>query len=161
MDEITVGKTLDKLRPDKAAGPDDLSPRLLAELKEELCHPVTKIMKASFDTGVVPDDWKTANVCPIFKKGSKSQIGNYRPVSLTSQICKLYETVIRDAIVLHLESNGLLSHSNMVSEKVDHASVTFWNFWTMLLKIWTTITVSMSYIWTLPRPSTRSPIADY
>ena len=71
MDEITVGKTLDKLRPDKAAGPDDLSPRLLAELKEELCHPVTKIMKASFDTGVVPDDWKTANVCPIFKKGSK------------------------------------------------------------------------------------------
>ena len=74
IDEITVGKTLDKLRPDKAAGADDLSPRFLAELKEELCHPVTKIMKASFDTGVVPDDWKTANVCPIFKKGSRSQI---------------------------------------------------------------------------------------
>ena len=45
------------------------------------------------------------------RKGAKSQIGNYCPVSLTSQICKLYETVIRDAIVLHLESNGLLSHS--------------------------------------------------
>jgi len=72
---------------------------------------VTKIMKASFDTGVVPDDWKTANVCPIFKKGSKSQIGNYRPVSLTSQICKVFETVICDAIVLHLKSNGLLDHS--------------------------------------------------
>jgi len=68
-------------------------------------------MKASFDTGVVPDDWKTANVCPIFKKGSKSQIGNYRPVSLTSQICKVFETVICDAIVLHLKSNGLLDHS--------------------------------------------------
>ena len=75
-----MGNTLDKLRPDKA-GADDLSPRFLAELKEELSlgdenHEAYDafIMKASFDTGVVPDDWKTANVCPIFKKGSKSQI---------------------------------------------------------------------------------------
>jgi len=65
-------------------------------MKEEFCHPETKGMKASLDTGVVPDDWKTANVCPIFKKGSKSHIGNYRPVSLTSQICKLFKTIIRD-----------------------------------------------------------------
>ena len=51
-------------------------------------------------------------MCALYlRKGAKSQIGNYCPVSLTSQICKLYETVIRDAIVLHLESNGLLSHS--------------------------------------------------
>jgi len=60
---------------------------------------------------VVPDDWKTANVCPIFKKGTKNQTGNYRPVSLTSQICKLFVTVIRDAMLLHLEGNGLLNHS--------------------------------------------------
>ena len=53
------------------------------------------IMKASLETGVVPDDWKAANVTPIFKKGSKSEIGNYRPVSLTSQICKLLEMIIR------------------------------------------------------------------
>ena len=45
-------------------------------------------------------------MCPIFKKGS--QIGNYR---LTSQICKLFETVVRDAIVPHLEGNTLLNHS--------------------------------------------------
>lgn len=69
------------------------------------------IMKASLETGVVPDDWKAANVTPIFKKGSKSEIGNYRPVSLTSQICKLLEMIIRDSLVEHLDSNSLISAS--------------------------------------------------
>ena len=59
------------------------------------------IMKASLETGVVPDDWKAANVTPIFKKGSKNEIGNYRPVTLTSQICKLLEMIIRDSLVEH------------------------------------------------------------
>jgi len=44
----------------------------------------------------VPDDWKKANVSPIFKKGNRQSLENYRPVSLTSQICNLFETVIRD-----------------------------------------------------------------
>ena len=76
-------KKLDKLRPDKAAGADDLSPRVLYELKDEICYPVMLIMKASLESGVVPEDWKAANVSPIFKKGNKSKVENYRPVSLT------------------------------------------------------------------------------
>jgi len=68
-------------------------------------------MKASLESGVVPADWKDANVTPIFKKGSKSQVGNYRPVSLTSQIGKMFESVIRDAIVDHLDRNRLLNSS--------------------------------------------------
>ena len=69
------------------------------------------IMKASLETDVVPDDWKAANVTPIFKKGSKNEIGNYRPVSLTSQICKLLEMIIRDSLVEHLDSNSLITAS--------------------------------------------------
>jgi len=69
------------------------------------------IVKASLETGVVPDYWKASNVTPIFKKGSKSEIGNYRPVSLTSQICKLLEMIIRDSLVEHLDSNNLISAS--------------------------------------------------
>ena len=109
IDEAMTRKGLDRLRPDKAAGVDDLSPRLLLELKDEICYPLTKIMLQSYNSGVVPEDWKSANVTPIFKTGSKAQVKNYRPVSLTSQICKLFEWIVRDGIVSHLESNSLIS----------------------------------------------------
>lgn len=68
IDEATAGKKLDKIRPDKAAGTDESSPRILNELKEEIWYPVLSIMASSIDTGVVPDDWKTAYVTPTFKK---------------------------------------------------------------------------------------------
>ena len=71
------------------------------------------IWRKSLDEGSVPIDWKTANVRPIFKKGSRKEAGNYRPVSLTSQICrpKLLESVVRDSIVNHLETNKLIADS--------------------------------------------------
>jgi predicted transcriptional regulator len=59
--------------------------------------------------GCIPDDWRTANIVPIFKAGSRSKAENYRPVSLTSQICKVFESLIRDVIVDHLEANNLLN----------------------------------------------------
>ena len=59
----------------------------------------------------VPSDWKYANVTPIFKKGDKSDPGNYRPISLTSQICKVLESIICDNIVNHLNKHTLLLQS--------------------------------------------------
>ena len=59
----------------------------------------------------VPTDWKHANVTPIFKKGDKSDPGNYRPISLTSQICKVLESILRDNIVNHLNTHTLLLKS--------------------------------------------------
>ena len=59
--------------------------------------------------GEIPDDWKKANVSAIFKKGAKSLAENYRPISLTSLVCKLMETFVKDAILSHLLENKLLS----------------------------------------------------
>ena len=111
FNEVVVRQKLEKLRADKASGVDELSPRILTELKDEICHPVTVIMKSSFDTGVVPDDWRTANVTPIFKKGNRNKVENFRPVSLTSQIGKLFEMIVRDSLVEHLDKNGLINAS--------------------------------------------------
>ena len=61
--------------------------------------------------GCIPTDWKIANVTPIFKKGSKLKPDNYRPVSLTSVICKVMESLIRDDIMQHLSINNLIFSS--------------------------------------------------
>ena len=107
----TLKKVLDKFRCDKAGGTDELSSRLLVELKEVISYPVVTIISESLRTGIVPDDWKTANVTPIFKKGNCQRVDNYRPVSLTSLIAKACETVIRDAILDHLDRHQLIMDS--------------------------------------------------
>ena len=59
--------------------------------------------------GKLPDQWKCANVTPLFKKGARGNPSNYRPVSLTSIPCKVMEKIIRDAMFSHMEENGILS----------------------------------------------------
>ena len=101
-----INKKLISLWADKAAGDDNLSPRILKAVSDEIAYPVAMIFRRSLDIGCVPHDWRTANVTPIFKKGSRHQAGNYRPVSLTSQICKVVESIVR-----HLNDNNLIINS--------------------------------------------------
>ena len=91
-------------REDKSPGADDLSPRLLKRISEEIAYPVTILFSQSMSEGAVPHDWKIANVTPIFKKGSQRQPENYRPVSVTSQLSKVMESVVTDIITGHLDT---------------------------------------------------------
>jgi hypothetical protein len=84
---------------------------MLKELRYEIAEPLVKIFTKSLEQGVVPRDWKEAVVTPIYKKGAKADPGNYRPVSLTSVPCKIMESVLKDAIMNHLQANNLISHS--------------------------------------------------
>ena len=106
-----VRQKLDALKPDSAAGPDVISARFIKETAGILCCPLSMVFRRSMDEGVVPDDWRKANITPIFKSGSKMSPGNYRPVSLTCIICKMMESIIKDDIVLHL-SNYHLIHAS-------------------------------------------------
>jgi len=69
------------------------------------------VFTKSMEEGIVPADWRDANVTPIFKKGAKSSPSNYRPVSLTSVSCRVMESLIRDAITSHLTANKLIKKS--------------------------------------------------
>jgi hypothetical protein len=100
-----VKKKIAELRTDVAAGPDSIGPRLLKELTDQLAPALVIIFQRSMAEGIVPEDWKEANVTPIFKKGKKSCPSNYRPVSLTSVCCKIMESVVRDAVTKHLSVN--------------------------------------------------------
>ena len=104
-----VLKYLRELNTSKACGPDDCHPFFLKQCSEELYKPLCVIFQKSVDEGVLPHDWKTANVTCIFKKGDKSDPSNYRPVSLTSIVCKILEKIFREVLVNHLSSHGLLS----------------------------------------------------
>jgi hypothetical protein len=82
--EVTRGKVLKKikkLRPDSAAGPDGIHPRLLIECAELLSEPLAIIFNKSLGEKYVPPDWKEAVITPIYKKGKRTDPGNYRPVS--------------------------------------------------------------------------------
>ena len=97
----------------KATGPDELPARLLKELNNELSPILVVLFQASLNQGKVPQDWKLANVTPLFKKGDKSDPDNYRPVSLTSITCKLLEHIIYSKIVSHLDKyNALCPHQH-------------------------------------------------
>ena len=95
----------------KAFYADKISAKILIELKEELSIPLCIIFNKSLKEGSVPDDWKLANVSPIFKKGNRDNPGNYRPISLTCIICKVMESILRDHIMAHLDLHKLLRQS--------------------------------------------------
>ncbi|XP_043246619.1 uncharacterized protein LOC122394102 [Amphibalanus amphitrite] len=67
--------------------------------------------RESLDTGILPEDWTSANVVPIYKKGSKDDPSNYRPVSLTPVPCKVLEAIIRDRLMEHLQAEGLITEA--------------------------------------------------
>jgi hypothetical protein len=114
MDDIIISeegvkKLLKNLNPNKASGPDGISPHVLKELAEEIAPILTTLFQSSLSTGDLPADWKDALVTPIFKKGEHYDPANYRPVSLTCVACKLLEHVVVSGIVNYLDTNEILS----------------------------------------------------
>jgi hypothetical protein len=111
IDEATVYSKLCKININKSPGSDNLHPKLLFELRDQLVGPLTRLFRKSLVTGVVPYEWKDARVSPLFKKGKRDKPENYRPVSLTSIIGKIFEAIIKDNIVEHLEKYKILNSS--------------------------------------------------
>ncbi|KAK4823951.1 hypothetical protein QYF61_008337 [Mycteria americana] len=100
-----VSDPLHHLDTHKSMGPDDIHPRVLKELADVLTKPLSIIYQQSWLTGEVPVEYRLANVIPIYRKGWKEDMGNYRPVSLTSVPGKLMEQIVLSAITWHVENN--------------------------------------------------------
>ncbi|CAM4585984.1 unnamed protein product [Lepidochelys kempii] len=109
--EEVVRDYLEKVDVHKSMGPDALHPEVLKELADMIAEPLAIIFEKSWQSGEVPDDWKKANVVPIFKKGKEEDPGNYRPVSLTSVPGKIMEHVLKDSILKHLEERKVIRNS--------------------------------------------------
>uniref|UniRef100_A0A8C3J464 Reverse transcriptase domain-containing protein n=1 Tax=Calidris pygmaea TaxID=425635 RepID=A0A8C3J464_9CHAR len=107
VEEDQVRDHLAKLDIHKSMGPDGMHPRVLRELADVIARPLSIIFEKSWRTGEVPEDWRKANITPVFKKG-KEDPGNYRPVSLTSVPGKVMERLILDVISKQVEERGVI-----------------------------------------------------
>ena len=102
-------KALLNLNVNKSPGPDNFHPKLLKHSAKSLAKPLKILFDKTLLEGKLPLDFKLAEVRPIFKKGIKTSPGNYRPVSLTSIVCKLMESFIKKSLNEHLINNNILS----------------------------------------------------
>lgn len=108
-DDIILDK-LNNLKVNKSPGPDSLHPRILHEVRHQLITPLRLLFDTSYKTGILPCEWKVANTVPIYKKGTKTEVNNYRPVSLTNVICKVMESIIRDHVLKYFLVNDFFSN---------------------------------------------------
>ena len=89
-----VANKINNIKENKSPGVDGIAPKIPEETVEQICTP--HVFNMSLQEGIVPLEWKEANIIPLFKTGSRNKSVNYRPVSLTSVIYKVLETIIRD-----------------------------------------------------------------
>jgi len=110
FDCIDIAKRLKNLNVNKSEGPDDIQPRVLSENSDVLDYPLKLISEKSYSLSKLPSDWRSGNITTIFKKGSRLDTSNYRPVSITRICCKIMESIIRDYITTHLINNRMFSN---------------------------------------------------
>ena len=91
-----VKDKLERLNEGKTPGHEKWHPVILKNLADVIAEPLSILFQKSLNEGVVPSQWLKAIITAIHKKGTKSEAGNYRPVSMTSIICKLMESIVRD-----------------------------------------------------------------
>ena len=107
-DAMVLGK-LHNLNSGKFTGQDGWHPYFLSSLADILSTSLKMLFNKSLCEGIVPIQWVEACITAIHKKGLKSAIGNYRPVSITSVICKMMESIIRDHIIDYMVSNNYIA----------------------------------------------------
>ena len=111
FNEVTkhdIWAIISTIKPKQSRGTDGISNHLLKAIINEVCEPLTIIINKSLKEGIVPAEMKVAKVVPLFKKGKKTDISNYRPISLLNVISKVLERVVDNQVRTFLEENKLI-----------------------------------------------------
>ena len=108
LSDSDVIKAIKQISVDAASGPDGIPAILLLRCAEALCSPIRLIWTESFESGKVPEFYKSTHISPIYKKGDRARAKNYRPIALTSHIIKVYERILRERMVRFIEDNKII-----------------------------------------------------
>ena len=112
------------MNPNKAPGPDGMHGKVLKNCARSLAYPLSILYNLSFVTGCIPPDWKLASVVPVFKKGDENSVENYRPISLTSLVMKVFERCVRTSLLtvcndlLDPRQNSFLADRSCVTQMI-------------------------------------------
>ena len=91
---------ISSMKTSKSAGIDKISIRLMQGAGSTILESLHYIFNLSLNTGVFPNDWKIARVTPIYKSEDKTDCGNYRPISIISNVAKVFDTVSRAFVLI-------------------------------------------------------------
>ncbi|KAK3888733.1 hypothetical protein Pcinc_007208 [Petrolisthes cinctipes] len=108
MDDIV--NAIKEIGTNAAASPDQFQAALLKNCAKELRAPLHILFRNSIDTGIIPQQLKTAKIIPVYKGGSKGEAKNYRPIALTSHIIKIMEKIIVRNMSIYLEEKNILNN---------------------------------------------------
>ena len=125
---------MQKLKPDEASGPDQISTRVLKECSAELAGPMCRLFHLCYSCGVFPNQWKTASVTPVHKRHSRADPSKYRPISLLSVVSKVMEAAVQKQLQNYLLRNHLFS-SRQFGFRPDHSTA---DLLTILSQTWNT-----------------------
>ena len=121
-----IRKILKDVNVNKSAGPDGIHGKVLKNCREGIVYPLAIIFRISYNMGQIPAEWKLANVVPVHKKGPKTAVENYRPISLTSLVMKVFEKIVRDELLakcrnrLNHNQHGFLPQTSCTTQMVDY-----------------------------------------
>jgi hypothetical protein len=124
FDHRKIRKLLAEINSNKAHGPDGIHGKLLKNCSVGLAYPLSMLFKLCYNCGSIPGEWKLGHIVPILKKGNKHEVSNYRPISLTSLVMKVFERIIRDELLKHANEHidgrqhGFLAKKSCVTNMV-------------------------------------------
>ena len=144
VDETEISIIIDSLQNSKATGPHSIPTEILKIIKLNICYPLKEIINLSFATGIYPDQLKIAKVIPIFKNiGEVLLVSNYRPISLLSNINKIFEKLVYARLysflnlhnciyelqfgfrAKHSTNHALISLTEMINDALDRSNFAF------------------------------------
>ena len=107
--ENEVFNLLSNISTNKATGPDKIRAKLVKISAPFITKHLSIIFNQSLLQGTFPYDWKISKVTPIYKKGPKHDMNNYRPISVISTIAKVMEKIAHNQLYLYLQNENILS----------------------------------------------------
>ena len=125
LSEEEIVAVINNLDSKKAHGPDGIPVRLLKETAMQITPSLRALFNKSLNVGVLPDEWKLANVVPVHKHGEKSYVEHYRPISLLPIISKVLERCILNNIKYHVYEqisqcqNGFVPRKSCITQLVE------------------------------------------